>query len=970
METGRKICITDVGSTTSKAILLSFRDQNIVFVDSSEAPTTVESPCEDVKFGVYNAIRKLEAKSGEVILSPACDAGTMSIDPNCTYLSTSSAGGGLQILVIGLTLFDSASSAKRAAYGAGGVILDTFAIDDKRTAINQMLAMKNQHPDMILLCGGTDGGAISGVIRLAEILRLADVQPKYRTTAKIPLIYAGNADAAELITKTMGQQFDLFVLPNLRPSLTAENLQPTQQKVQKLFMENVMERAPGYSELKLLVASDIIPTPVGVLNTLKELSSGIDKNILSFDIGGATTDVFSFLQGNSQRTVSANLGMSYSALNVLRECGIDSVLRWLPKEVGEEMVRNYLANKTLHPTYQPSADIEKAIEHAIAREALSKALQQHREMHYNTEKIGFLDKLQGNKRDKFEAQFSYVKDEKKYTFYESDFDILIGAGGIFTHATVGQTISILIDSIAPQGVTELWRDKHFITPHLGVLATTQPKSVQQLISTDCFEPLCLLLKPLLEHKKDRNVVAYLEMETGGVKQFTEIISNQLYYFEAKPDTDILFTCKDKGCIFKGEVSFKTRTSLPLVIDTRQEPWKHVNESNMLLASYDFSLDQKRICPSETSSLEIVSGKFLRTQTLPYMGDILIAENEHVRPGDQVAVNRYEPPRLYLVNTFPGYKHSDQEMFDASLKIKLGEKVDLDDLIFVVPDRFRKQYPDLPASKCYSPVRGKLDSIEYKANTLVFSEIQDYSSEPVTVNVAAQMSIAPKKIIGYLKKDIGDFVYRGEVLAQNMRPKGGAAAPIILKAPSTGRVVKIDREQGTLTLHYDKKPHYYEAHVSGIVTGVSPKKSIDIEFEADKLDGKLGFGTNCHGIFRYFASWAEVKASDVAGTAIYCPELLSNEQLNSLKEKNIKALIVDTISERELIRFLGFEPGVINSGNEILDYSIIILSGFGCAIRESNGAVVLKKYNGQQVYCEPHTRIRAGVIRPALYFIRS
>ena len=44
-------------------------------------------------------------------------------------------------------------------------------------------------------------------------------------------------------------------------------------------------------------------------------------NILGVDIGGATTDVFSVFDGVFNRTVSANLGMSYSISNVLAETG-------------------------------------------------------------------------------------------------------------------------------------------------------------------------------------------------------------------------------------------------------------------------------------------------------------------------------------------------------------------------------------------------------------------------------------------------------------------------------------------------------------------------------------------------------------------------------------------------------------------------------------------------------------------------
>ena len=40
------------------------------------------------------------------------------------------------------------------------------------------------------------------------------------------------------------------------------------------------------------------------------------------------------------RTVSANLGMSYSISNVCAEAGLDNILRWVPTEIDERELRN------------------------------------------------------------------------------------------------------------------------------------------------------------------------------------------------------------------------------------------------------------------------------------------------------------------------------------------------------------------------------------------------------------------------------------------------------------------------------------------------------------------------------------------------------------------------------------------------------------------------------------------------------
>src|SRR5258705_12678927 len=110
----RSILATDCGSPTTKAILIERRADGYRLVVRGEAPTTVEAPFEDVTRGVLNAIREVEELAGrrllegETILTP--QRGEDGVD---LYLSTSSAGGGLQMMVSGLVLQMTGESAQR-----------------------------------------------------------------------------------------------------------------------------------------------------------------------------------------------------------------------------------------------------------------------------------------------------------------------------------------------------------------------------------------------------------------------------------------------------------------------------------------------------------------------------------------------------------------------------------------------------------------------------------------------------------------------------------------------------------------------------------------------------------------------------------------------------------------------------------------------------------------------------------------
>src|SRR5439155_13113924 len=112
------------------------------------------------------------------------------------YVSTSSAGGGLQMMVTGLVKAMSAESAERAALGAGAILMDTLAVDDGRKDFQKVERLRQLRPDIILMSGGTDGGTQSHLVEMAEVVRRADPKPRFGDM-KLPIIYAGNKSARE-----------------------------------------------------------------------------------------------------------------------------------------------------------------------------------------------------------------------------------------------------------------------------------------------------------------------------------------------------------------------------------------------------------------------------------------------------------------------------------------------------------------------------------------------------------------------------------------------------------------------------------------------------------------------------------------------------------------------------------------------------------------------------------------------------
>lgn len=485
----RAIVATDCGSTTTKAILIKLVDGEYRLIVRGEAPTTVEAPFEDVTRGVLNAIREVEELSGHEVLD-----GEKIIHPNQgdrgvdLYLSTSSAGGGLQMMVAGVVMSMTAESAQRAALGAGAIVMDVLASNDGRLAHEQIERIRHLRPDMILLSGGIDGGTITHVVELGQIISAADPKPRLGIGYALPVIYAGNVNARDEVAKLLDDKTALYQVENLRPILERENLGPARDKIHDLFMEHVMAQAPGYNKLMGWTDAPIMPTPGAVGSIIETIAKRQGIEAVGVDIGGATTDVFSVFKNTFNRTVSANLGMSYSVSNVLAEAGIENVMRWVPFELNELDVRNRIKNKMIRPTTVPQSLQDLKLEQAIAREALRLAFEQHK---------SFAVSLKGVQQERTISD-AFDQSASGETLVDMmDLNLLVGSGGVLSHAPRRQQAAMmLIDGFLPEGVTRLAVDSIFMMPQLGVLAEVHEKAATEVFEKDCLIHLGTLVAPV------------------------------------------------------------------------------------------------------------------------------------------------------------------------------------------------------------------------------------------------------------------------------------------------------------------------------------------------------------------------------------------------------------------------------------------------------------------------------------------
>ncbi len=571
----RAALVTDVGSTTTKALWFEPAGGRWRLLARAESATTVEWPWEDVTIGVRQAVQLLGEEMGRGFVD---NHGRLALGEAERYLSTSSAGGGLQMLVCGATRKLTAESAERAALGAGAVILDVLASDDGRPAFAKLASMRSLRPDMILLAGGVDGGNVQFALELADLLSAANPRARFGGNFRLPVVYAGNVDAGPLVEDALGGRFSVKLVPNIRPRVDRENLAPAREAIHQLFMAHVMQHAPGYQELCCWVSAPILPTPAAVSRMVQLLSEHLGSNLMVVDIGGATTDVFTVFDGHFHRTVSANLGMSYSAGNVLCRASAASIRRWLPYPSDDDEVWAQVATKMLHPTTLPAEPRDLWLEQAVAREALRLSLEHHRQLAVAPAKeLTPLERM----RMSAEEQLRHMV-ERPSLVDTSRLGMLVGSGGVLSHAPQrAQAALMLLDGIQPTGRVELAVDSVFMLPHLGVLSTVDQEAAMELLFGDCLVPLGTAL--CLEGRPSGRIAARISYRTaGGEPRQLQVPAGRLCVIPLGRDeeTEVEITPGPGLKMPAGTTHFRVRGGVVgLIIDGRGRPLRFPAEES-------------------------------------------------------------------------------------------------------------------------------------------------------------------------------------------------------------------------------------------------------------------------------------------------------------------------------------------------------------------------------------------------------
>jgi hypothetical protein len=474
---GNSILAVDVGAANTRAVMFDVVEGEYRFVASGTAPSTAQAPFKDVSVGVRNAIANLQAILGRALLDGSRDL-IIPSQPDGSGVDgmavTISAGPTIKAALVGLLKDVSLESGRRLTESTYARVVESIGLNDRRKPEQQIDAILRAQPDLIVITGGTDGGASRSIHKLVEPIRLASfILPKEKMPA---ILFAGNQKIADEIKSLLGSFASLLhISPNVRPSLETEDIEPAERELARIVVEVRKRQMRGLDTLHAWAGGHVLPTAYATGRMVRFLSKiySSEKGILSIDLGASAAVIAAGFKAKSTLNVYPQFGLGENLPTLLNHTTLEDILRWSPLDISEGVLRDYLHQKALYPSTIAATKEDLALSQAVARQALYLAMQYAR-------------------RD-FPREASRIKPSLSPLFEP----ILAGGGALSDASRPGHGLLLLLDALQPVGVTTVILDQNNLLPLLGVAAEQNNIMPVQVIESGAFLSAGTVVAPVV-----------------------------------------------------------------------------------------------------------------------------------------------------------------------------------------------------------------------------------------------------------------------------------------------------------------------------------------------------------------------------------------------------------------------------------------------------------------------------------------
>lgn len=566
------LLVADCGSVNTKVGLVDWVDGIYRFVGAGTAATTPD----DVGIGVSRAVQQIEARTGRHLITDDGQVitperiGAQGVD---ALVVLASAPSPLRVAIVGLSREVSVASALRAIHSTYAVVVATIALDQTgrrwlpvhgeenvttdpagvSIAITQRKnvepapdpaviaaeALASANPDVIVLVGGVDGGATSGLFEIANLV--ASIVAARDEGARPVVIFAGNREGRSQIAQRIGNLTELRVVDNVRPAMEREEPAALQGALETLYAERKITYLPGMSALASMTPTTVISTARAFENVVRFIARLYGLNVLGADVGSGSTTIVTARGETYTRVVRADLGIGQNIERVIAHTGITALMDWLPMNMSVDDARMRLLNRAVHPRTIPMTRDEARLLQAAARLALATTVRE--------------DQVDTN-----------------------GFDLVLLTGGSLAYNTnLGAMALLALDALQPSGVFTLATDAFGLAPAFGALAAVNAEAAASVLERDGFVTLGTVIAPVSnarENQVDLNIklkpaaggIMNLEVQHGTL-EIVPLAPGQKATLEVHAAAGVDLGRGRRG-LFKAEIE---GGALGLIVDARGRP---------------------------------------------------------------------------------------------------------------------------------------------------------------------------------------------------------------------------------------------------------------------------------------------------------------------------------------------------------------------------------------------------------------
>jgi hypothetical protein len=470
------LLLLNVGTTHTRASLVDIVERQYRMVATAEYSTTAEAPYSDVGEGVRFALDQLSNlvgceffdESGQLIV-PSRGSGT-GVD---AVVLTLSLQADVRAALVGLLPEISLLSVRKLTDSAPVRVVTEISLGDRRTDEGRMDALCQAKPDLILVAGGSEGGASEAILRLMEVVGLSIYMMPL--DSKPQVLFMGNTSVAGKVQELLKAcQCTVTTARNIRPSLEHEDLDPGRVALNEMTAQILRARLGGIEGLLSWTGGMLTPSPLGMGTIIQLLGRNAPpkKGALGVSIGSGSTTLAAGFGDTLELAVRPDLNLGRNAPHLLEQASARDILRWLPMEYSEHALRDYLHNKALYPQTIPATPEDLRIEMAIIREMIRATVRAA--------------------SPSWRIPFTYP-----WAGLLPPTASIIGSGSAFTNVPKpGYAALTLLDALQPPGVTNLILDAQNMICALGAAGRINPLAVVQVLDSPAFPKLATVLCPV------------------------------------------------------------------------------------------------------------------------------------------------------------------------------------------------------------------------------------------------------------------------------------------------------------------------------------------------------------------------------------------------------------------------------------------------------------------------------------------